>query len=143
MAPGPIVAAKRPLVKPTKIRYFKGKAPDAALSDSDEESDDERVIAPEPVKTDKNIVAGGAGRIISDGGATMKVALRDVKVEGGRVVLPKAVTQGEWIAPSSGSFGGCKTNGPSQRRAVKRNLRTRKRRKNLSDRSLLLSRVFP
>ena len=97
MAPGPTIAPKRPVVKPTKIRYFKGKAPDAALSDSDEESDEDRVRVPEPVKVDKSVVAGGAGRIVPDGGATMKVALRDVKVEGGRVVLPKNAKQGEFM----------------------------------------------
>ncbi|ORX33934.1 splicing factor, Prp19-binding domain-domain-containing protein [Kockovaella imperatae] len=90
---------KQPLVKPSKIRYFKGKAPDAALSGSDSDEDEEDQVsrpAPQPIKIDKNVVAGGAGRIVPDGNVVkMKVALRDVKVEGGRVVLPKAAKQEE------------------------------------------------
>ena len=97
----PAATMKQPLIKPTKIRYFKGKAPDAAPSDSDsDEDEDARPAAPPPVKVDKNIVAGGAGRIVPDGGAIMKVTLRDVKVEGGRVVLPNAAKEGEQLARS-------------------------------------------
>lgn len=91
MAPAPAAArpASKPLARPSKIRYFKGKAPDAAPdSDSDEDEEGLKQAAPEPIKIDKNIVAGGAGRVIPDGG--MKIALRDVKIEGGRVVLPKS-----------------------------------------------------
>ena len=81
------------MAAPSKIRYFKGKAPDAALSDSD--SDEAEVEQkPQPTKTDKRLMAGGAGRVLQEG-AKMKVALRDVKVEGGRVLLPKVAKQGK------------------------------------------------
>ena len=87
MAPTAIAANRvRPLNKPAKIRYFKNKAPEVALS-SDENDSDVEVAPPEPVKVDDSIVAGGAGRIIKDGEAVMKVALKDVKVEGGKVLL--------------------------------------------------------
>jgi microfibrillar-associated protein 1 len=105
MAPAPAAArpASKPLAKPSKIRYFKGKAPDAAPeSDSDEDDEDLKPVAPEPVKIDKNVVAGGAGRVIPEGG--MKIALRDVKIEGGRVVLPKT-EEGERAAGFSKSLG--------------------------------------
>ncbi|CAD6570134.1 MAG: hypothetical protein TREMPRED_005606 [Tremellales sp. Tagirdzhanova-0007] len=84
MAPAPTPRAYRPLAKPSKIRYFKGKAPDAAIS-SDEDDSDVDVAPPEPVKLDKTLVAGGAGRIVKE--PAMKVALRDVKVEGGKVLV--------------------------------------------------------
>jgi microfibrillar-associated protein 1 len=90
------------VARPSKVRYFKGKAPDAA-PDSDSDSDEDEVRhAPEPVKVDTSLVAGGAGRIITDASALaskkgvgeVKVALRDVKIEGGRVVLPKSAKEG-------------------------------------------------
>ena len=84
MAPAPVLRGHRPLNKPPKIRYFKGKAPDAAVS-SDEDDSDGEVAPPEPVQIDKTLVAGGAGRILKE--PSMKVALRDVKVEGGRVLF--------------------------------------------------------
>lgn len=103
MAPAPTATANRPMAKPSKIRYFKGKAPDAARPDSDSEEEEEEQIKPvrrqEQITIDKTVVAGGAGRVIDYGSAKkgkgsdepkMKVQLRDVKVEGGRVVLPKA-----------------------------------------------------
>ena len=92
MAP---TAVGRPLAKPSKIRYFKGKAPDAVIS-SDDDSDVE-VAPPEPIKVDENLVAGGAGRIVRQPAPAMKVALRDVKVEGGRVMMggkPAGVKRG-------------------------------------------------
>ncbi len=39
----------------------------------------------EPIKVDESIVAGGAGRIVKE--PAMRLALRDVKVEGGRVLV--------------------------------------------------------
>jgi microfibrillar-associated protein 1 len=56
------------MAQPSKTRYFKGKAPEALAdsdSDSDEEDDRKPVVA-EASKIDKNIVAGGAGRVITD-----------------------------------------------------------------------------
>ena len=103
MAPAPASRPSRSTTvpKPSKIRYFKGKAPDAAISDSDSDEDEENHAPPETVRVDKSLVAGGAGKIIPEGGVVrkiveprMKVALRDVKVEGGRVVLPKTAKQG-------------------------------------------------
>ena len=102
MAPAPAPARQKPAARPSKVRYFKGKAPDAA-PDSDDDSDEDEVLqAPEPVKVDRSLVAGGAGRVIPDGSALasqkstgeVKVALRDVKIEGGRVVLPKSAKEG-------------------------------------------------
>lgn len=94
MAPAPKTVGNRAIPKAAKIRYFKGKAPEAARSDDeDSDEDEETVTAPQPVRVDKSLVAGGAGRIIPEGGA-IKVALRDVKVEGGRVLLPKSVKKG-------------------------------------------------
>ncbi len=89
MAPAPVVAARppiiaRPLPKPSKIRYFKGKAPEAALSSDSDDSDAEPPPM-EPIKVDESIVAGGAGRIVKE--PAMRLALRDVKVEGGRVLV--------------------------------------------------------
>ncbi|WVO16604.1 hypothetical protein L204_104283 [Cryptococcus depauperatus] len=57
--------------KPSKIRYFKGKAPTAlSASESDEESEEEEVKPQKrqlkQIQTDKNVVAGGAGRVITD-----------------------------------------------------------------------------
>jgi microfibrillar-associated protein 1 len=88
-------AANRPLAKPSKIRYFKGKAPELAPSDSESEEDEaveqerQKAEAERRRKAEKNLVAGGAGRIIKPGQAigSMKVELKDVKVEGGRVLL--------------------------------------------------------
>ncbi|WRT64687.1 uncharacterized protein IL334_001621 [Kwoniella shivajii] len=78
-------SASKPMAKPTKMRYFKGKAPDAPPSDSDsdeEEEDQKQQIKKrhEATKLDKNIVAGGAGRVILPGGGGMKVELGGVKV---------------------------------------------------------------
>jgi microfibrillar-associated protein 1 len=110
MAPAPR-STVRPLAKPTKIRYFKNKAPDAPPSDSDSDDEDQQPVAP-VVKIDKSIVAGGAGRIIKPGarngglngvGVGMKVELRDVKIEGGRVLLGgQEQVAGEWSSLSSG-----------------------------------------
>jgi microfibrillar-associated protein 1 len=80
----PTATAHRPLVKPPKIRYFKGKAPDA-LPSSDEDDSDVEAPLPEPIKIERDLVAGGAGRIVKE--PAMKVALRDVKVEGGKVLV--------------------------------------------------------
>ncbi len=96
MAPVPTATANRPLAKPSKIRYFKGKAPEAALS-SDEDDSEVETAPPEPIKVDKDLVAGGAGRIVKE--PAMKLALRDVKVEGGRVMVGGkmgGVKQGWW-----------------------------------------------
>lgn len=102
MAPAPAPARQKPAARPAKVRYFKGKAPDAAPDSDDDSDEDEVQQAPEPVKVDRSLVAGGAGRIIPDGGTLasrkgageVKVALRDVKIEGGRVVLPKSAKEG-------------------------------------------------
>ncbi len=67
MAPAPTATANRPMAAPSKTRYFKGKAPEAmADSDSDEDEDVQKPIVKEPIKVDKSLVAGGAGRIITD-----------------------------------------------------------------------------
>jgi microfibrillar-associated protein 1 len=92
MAPAPAPSRSSrptPVVKPAKIRYFKGKAPLLPTSDSDSNDDDNTPAELPKPRMDKNVVAGGAGRVIPQGtqGGGMKVALRDVKVEGGRVLL--------------------------------------------------------
>jgi hypothetical protein len=77
-------AAPRP-PKPSKTRYFKGKGPE--VRDSDSDSDNE---APEPVvvKKDENYVAGGAGRLITEGDVQkglkggVKMSLADVQIGG-------------------------------------------------------------
>ncbi|WVF69706.1 hypothetical protein IAT40_004485 [Kwoniella sp. CBS 6097] len=88
--------SSKPIAKPSKIRYFKGKAPEAPQSDSESESDEEDQQTSrkrhEVHKVDQNFVAGGAGRVYTPGAGAapvqgMKVELRDVKVEGGKVVL--------------------------------------------------------
>ncbi|WVQ98144.1 hypothetical protein IAU59_005266 [Kwoniella sp. CBS 9459] len=92
--------SSKPIAKPSKIRYFKGKAPEAPQSDSDSESDEDDQQQQQTrkqigrnnavSKVDQHYVAGGAGRVYTPGAAAaqgMKVELRDVKVEGGRVVL--------------------------------------------------------
>ncbi|WWD21575.1 hypothetical protein CI109_106061 [Kwoniella shandongensis] len=92
------------MVKPAKIRYFKGKAPTAAISsDESDDEDDEEAAAKENERQrraqeakrerERNLVAGGAGVVLQTGEGAgkkvpkMKLELRDVKVEGGRVVL--------------------------------------------------------
>lgn len=94
MAPAPVATANRPLVAPTKQRYFKGKAPEAAFSDSDDSGDDGEDVQtqnkskarsalpkPPPPPKDESLVAGGAGRVIKlDGG--VKMNLGGVKVGG-------------------------------------------------------------
>ncbi|KAK8847484.1 hypothetical protein IAR55_005342 [Kwoniella newhampshirensis] len=107
MAPAPKPtggSSSRPMVKPSKIRYFKGKAPTAAIASDEDDSDDdggaaqarqEAVALEAKRKAERNMVAGGAGRVLQTGDAAtkgskvpkMKLELRDVKVEGGRVVL--------------------------------------------------------
>ncbi|RXK40951.1 hypothetical protein M231_01799 [Tremella mesenterica] len=86
----PPTTAKRPLVKPPKVRYFKNKPLADVPSDSDE-SGDEAPVQQEPIKVDPNLVAGGAGRLITSkdlkSQPQMKVALRDVKVEGGKLLI--------------------------------------------------------
>ena len=84
------------MAQPSRTRYFKGKAPELAESDSDEEEDEEvQPIKPkfkELPKVDRNVVAGGAGRIIPEGGfsgASMKPKIGDLKnakIDGGRVL---------------------------------------------------------
>lgn len=87
-------AAPRP--KPVKQRYFPGRAPQGAPVDADSDSDDDEEeqvsIQPKRAAPDENSVAGGAGRVVqigSDGKpkTQMKLALRDVKVENGKVLL--------------------------------------------------------
>ncbi|OCF32520.1 hypothetical protein I316_05700 [Kwoniella heveanensis BCC8398] len=101
----------KPMAKPAKIRYFKGKAPEAPRSDSESDSDNEdqqqqinRNKRQESSKDEQRYVAGGAGRLYTPGSGApakqgMKVELRDVKVEGGRVLLggqkPEGVKQEE------------------------------------------------
>ncbi|KAL7420062.1 hypothetical protein Q5752_005027 [Cryptotrichosporon argae] len=89
--PGSRITAT-PAQKQEKVRYFKGKPIGGPAPDSDSDSDD---AAPEPPlkgrapaapKQDPRLVAGGAGRVIGDAKG-IKLQLRDVKVEGGRVVL--------------------------------------------------------
>ena len=93
MAPTAVAQPPRP-PKPSKTRYFKGKAPELARSDSESEDDDEAQRPAKPVqKRDENIVAGGAGRLITnkdvrkglgkDGG--VKMSLGDVKIGGNAV----------------------------------------------------------
>jgi hypothetical protein len=86
--------APPPRAKPAKIRYFPGRAPQGAPATSDTDSDDEedeQIVKPTPAKHDDSSVAGGAGRVVQIGEmaakGTMKLALRDVKVENGRVLI--------------------------------------------------------
>lgn len=91
MAPTAVSQPPRP-PKPGKQRYFKGKAPELGPgSDSDESDDEAQARRAEPVqKRDENVVAGGAGRLITnkdvrrglgkDGG--VKMSLADVKIGG-------------------------------------------------------------
>ncbi|WWC68035.1 uncharacterized protein I206_101954 [Kwoniella pini CBS 10737] len=76
----------KPVAKPSKIRYFKGKAPDAPASDSDSDEDEEEQKQQvkkksQSAKIDRSYVAGGAGRVIPSGGA-VKMELGSVKVGG-------------------------------------------------------------
>lgn len=95
MPPRP--GTNKPLTKAPKVRYFKGKAPDAAPSDSDSDNEDE--VKPQQLelkKVDDRIVAGGAGRVIQQGDESlpkMKLKLGDVKVEGGKVLIGGKVPQ--------------------------------------------------
>ncbi|WVQ75954.1 hypothetical protein IAR50_005590 [Cryptococcus sp. DSM 104548] len=58
--------------KPPKTRYFKGKAPNAAASESESDEDDQEEVdfrqqnRNKITRLDPNTVAGGAGRVISD-----------------------------------------------------------------------------
>ena len=90
MAPTAVAQPPRP-PKPSRTRYFKGKAPELANSDSDDDSDDDGEIKrPEPVRRDENVVAGGAGRLITNkdvrkglgSGGAVKMSLGDVKIGG-------------------------------------------------------------
>lgn len=85
MAPAPTRTANRPIANPSKTRYFKGKAPEAAPeSDSEEESEDDNVqltkpkfkAVSKPPPVDESLVAGGAGRIVPDGGVLGKVGMK-------------------------------------------------------------------
>ncbi|WVR04693.1 hypothetical protein IAU60_001704 [Kwoniella sp. DSM 27419] len=89
-------ANPKPVAKPSQIRYFKGKAPDAPASDSDSDEEGDEQIQTikkrhEAPKVDPGLVAGGAGKVWTPrmpasgaGGAGIKVELGDVKVGGGR-----------------------------------------------------------
>ncbi|WWD00695.1 hypothetical protein V866_007630 [Kwoniella sp. B9012] len=88
-------AISKPAPKPTKIRYFKGKAPDAPPSDSESDDDEEEQQQQQQIKKrheatkiDKNYVAGGAGRVIMPGGG-VKMELGSVKVGGTKMPLGK------------------------------------------------------
>lgn len=88
MAPTAVAQPPRP-PKPSRTRYFKGKAPELANSDSDSDDDGE-IKRPEPVRRDENVVAGGAGRLITNKdvrkglgqGGAVKMSLGDVKIGG-------------------------------------------------------------
>lgn len=101
VAPSSLATANRPLAKPSRTRYFKGKAPEAAPEDSDEDDDDEEdedeqqrrakarakkaAIAAAEAEKKANLVAGGAGRIIRQGdmaGGQLKMELGGIKVGG-------------------------------------------------------------
>lgn len=80
MAPAPTATANRPLARPSKVRYFKGKPLDEAVSDEssgeEEPQPQQRVKRVAPPVQDENVVAGGAGRVIRQGGAVgMKMDL--------------------------------------------------------------------
>ena len=96
MARALAATTNRPVPKPSKIRYFRGKAPTAAAASSDEDDSDAEVASPEPVKVDRDLVAGGAGRVVRE--PAMKVALKDVKVENGRGLMggKAEVKPGRW-----------------------------------------------
>lgn len=91
------------LQKPIKARYFKGKpvgADAADLDDDDSDEDDEeqvdikpgaRRFGVQPVEVDKDVVAGGAGRIFRPG-----QGVPAVKMELGGVQLGKGKSQG-WV----------------------------------------------
>ncbi|WVW78342.1 hypothetical protein I302_100296 [Kwoniella bestiolae CBS 10118] len=89
-------AISKPVPKPSKIRYFKGKAPDAPPSDSDSDEDDDGQQQQhqqikkrhEATQIDRNYVAGGAGRVIMPGGG-VKMELGSVKVGGTKMPLGK------------------------------------------------------
>ncbi|KAK4684965.1 microfibrillar-associated protein 1, partial [Tremellales sp. Uapishka_1] len=80
---------KTPAVRAPKVRYYKGKAPDRPTHSDSDSDDEEHIAVAEPVKVDKRVVAGGAGRIIQQGDEKpkMKLALRDVKVQSGKVLI--------------------------------------------------------
>lgn len=96
MAPTAVSQLPRP-PKPTKIRYFKNKPLADVPSDSESEEDE----APQPKakaaikidrEKDENLVAGGAGRIITAKdvkrgvlGVGVKMSLGDVKIGGKEV----------------------------------------------------------
>lgn len=87
MAPGPTATANRPLARPSKVRYFKGKPLDEAVSDEssgeEEPQPQQRIKRVAPPVQDENVVAGGAGRVIRQGGAVgMKMDLGGVKLGG-------------------------------------------------------------
>lgn len=104
MAPAPTATANRPMAQPSKTRYFKGKAPELAPeSDSDEDNDDQEEIqltkpkfkaATKVLPIDPSLVAGGAGRVITDvggigkagtGGIGMKMELGGAKIGGPQI----------------------------------------------------------
>jgi microfibrillar-associated protein 1 len=92
MAPAPTANANRALARPPKVRYFKGKAPDAAVSDESSDEDEDEQQQRQSIKAnhrnvapvqDDNLVAGGAGRIFRPAAPQeVKVELTGVKVGG-------------------------------------------------------------
>lgn len=87
MAPAPTATANRPLARPSKVRYFKGKPLDEAVSDEssgeEEPQPQQRIKRVAPPVQDENVVAGGAGRVIRQGGAVgVKMDLGGVKLGG-------------------------------------------------------------
>ncbi|RSH92283.1 hypothetical protein EHS25_008698 [Saitozyma podzolica] len=87
MAPAPTATANRPLARPSKVRYFKGKPLDEAVSDEssgeEEPQPQQRIKRVAPPVQDEDVVAGGAGRVIRQGGAVgMKMDLGGVKLGG-------------------------------------------------------------
>lgn len=101
VAPSSLATANRPLAKPSRTRYFKGKAPEAAPVDSDEDDDDDEdedeqqrratarakkaALAAAEAEKKANLVAGGAGRIIRQGdmqAGQLKMELGGIKVGG-------------------------------------------------------------
>jgi hypothetical protein len=112
MAPGATATASRgpsKLSKPAKVRYWKGKPLGAELDpeDSDEDESDEdgqesavqkrkrlqaQQAAEREARIDKDVVAGGAGRVLRQGPA-VKVDLKGVEV--GKAVPVAAVKKEE------------------------------------------------
>jgi hypothetical protein len=89
--------------KPHKIRYFRGKAPEAARDSDSDEDDEEQQPVQQPAIVDRNLVAGGAGRIIRNPGLDIK---QKVKVDLAGIQLGKQlpIKRGLWIFHTCGWF---------------------------------------